>query len=348
MRTSPASRLSPSRGRMAAGGGSPPAGPVEITTPADLGAWTQGAALSDVAIEATGGTAPRTFARTAGAWPAGVTLNSDGTLTGTPTAAGDFTATVVATDSLMEESEPVVFTGTVTGAALTGDLATGLVGFRFSDYNPATGTWTSYNDGTMLLEQGTESARPALDGEEVVFAGDDVLAGNAAVRGHIAGKADVSIIIVADGTGTGTEQPLVWPAASSTDRTQFYYDGGAARQAPEVLDRRNNDPSDARGTAANSMNYGVSRLVAVISRRADTAKIFVNGNWVEGTDATADQDTAAYSQLGVGGRIDSAVFFTGSIRCVLLWGRELADSDVTAIRAWLSNNAFYGCTGLTL
>src|SRR5262249_53086043 len=50
-------------------------------------------------ITASGGTAPYTFAVTAGALPAGLMLASDGTITGTPTAAGTFTFTLTATDA---------------------------------------------------------------------------------------------------------------------------------------------------------------------------------------------------------------------------------------------------------
>ncbi|RZK99271.1 MAG: hypothetical protein EOO62_25035, partial [Hymenobacter sp.] len=48
---------------------------------------------------ASGGTAPYTFAITAGALPAGLTLTSAGTLSGTPTANGTFNFTVTATDN---------------------------------------------------------------------------------------------------------------------------------------------------------------------------------------------------------------------------------------------------------
>ncbi len=56
-------------------------------------------------LVATGGTAPYTFAITAGALPAGLTLSTAGALSGTPTASGVFNFTVRATDAL-------AFTGT--------------------------------------------------------------------------------------------------------------------------------------------------------------------------------------------------------------------------------------------
>lgn len=47
----------------------------------------------------TGGTAPYTFAVASGALPPGLTLSASGLLSGTPTASGQFTFTVSATDS---------------------------------------------------------------------------------------------------------------------------------------------------------------------------------------------------------------------------------------------------------
>ena len=50
-------------------------------------------------ISASGGTAPYSFAVTAGALPAGLSLSSGGVLSGTPTAGGSFNFSVTATDS---------------------------------------------------------------------------------------------------------------------------------------------------------------------------------------------------------------------------------------------------------
>ena len=49
-------------------------------------------------ISATGGVGPHSFDVTAGSLPAGLTLATNGTLSGTPTASGNFTFTVTATD----------------------------------------------------------------------------------------------------------------------------------------------------------------------------------------------------------------------------------------------------------
>lgn len=50
-------------------------------------------------VTASGGTAPYSYRVSAGALPAGLTLAGDGTLSGTPTVAGNFSFTVEATDS---------------------------------------------------------------------------------------------------------------------------------------------------------------------------------------------------------------------------------------------------------
>jgi hypothetical protein len=75
------------------------AAPTITLTPATLLAGTVATAYSQ-AITASGGTAPYSYAVTAGALPAGLSLNpSNGTLAGTPTASGTFNFTVTATDA---------------------------------------------------------------------------------------------------------------------------------------------------------------------------------------------------------------------------------------------------------
>jgi uncharacterized protein YhjY with autotransporter beta-barrel domain len=72
--------------------------PTVALSPVTLPAATTAVAYSET-ITASGGVAPYSYALTAGALPAGLTLASDGTLSGTPTAGGSFNFTVTATDS---------------------------------------------------------------------------------------------------------------------------------------------------------------------------------------------------------------------------------------------------------
>jgi len=70
--------------------------PVVVST-SSLPAATTGTVYSQT-MSATGGTGSYTWTRTSGTLPTGLTLNSSGVLSGTPTASGTFTFTVTATD----------------------------------------------------------------------------------------------------------------------------------------------------------------------------------------------------------------------------------------------------------
>ncbi|NID16463.1 putative Ig domain-containing protein [Luteibacter yeojuensis] len=72
--------------------------PTIALAPASLPNATVGTSYSQ-SLSASGGTAPYTFATTAGTVPTGMNLAPDGTLSGTPTTAGDFGFTVQATDA---------------------------------------------------------------------------------------------------------------------------------------------------------------------------------------------------------------------------------------------------------
>ncbi|MBB4732083.1 putative Ig domain-containing protein [Xanthomonas arboricola] len=74
------------------------AAPVVVIAPTTLPAATRGTAYSQT-LSASGGTAPYTYAVSAGSLPAGITLASNGTLSGTATVEGSFNFTVTATDA---------------------------------------------------------------------------------------------------------------------------------------------------------------------------------------------------------------------------------------------------------
>jgi len=67
--------------------------------PTALPGGTYGSVYPNQTITASGGTAPYTFAVTAGALPGGLSLSSSGVVSGTPSAAGTFNFTVTATDA---------------------------------------------------------------------------------------------------------------------------------------------------------------------------------------------------------------------------------------------------------
>ena len=72
--------------------------PTITLSPSVLPTGTAGTAYNQT-LTASGGTAPYTFAVTAGTLPAGMTLSAAGVLSGTPSAGGVFTFTVRATDA---------------------------------------------------------------------------------------------------------------------------------------------------------------------------------------------------------------------------------------------------------
>ncbi len=75
------------------------AAPTLSLAPATLPGGTRTVAYPTTSLTASGGTAPYTYAVTAGALPGGLTLTGAGVLSGTPTATGSFNFTVTATDS---------------------------------------------------------------------------------------------------------------------------------------------------------------------------------------------------------------------------------------------------------
>ena len=77
---------------------SPATCPAIVLSPAALPGGTVGVGYSQT-ITAAGGTAPYTFAKTAGTKPPGLNLTSGGLLSGTPTSTGPFSFTVTATDA---------------------------------------------------------------------------------------------------------------------------------------------------------------------------------------------------------------------------------------------------------
>jgi uncharacterized protein YhjY with autotransporter beta-barrel domain len=92
------------------------AAPTVSIAPASLPAMTTGVAFSH-GIIATGGTAPYSYAITSGSLPLGMSLASDGTLSGTPTAVGAYNFTVTASDSSTGTGAPFngsrAYSGTV-------------------------------------------------------------------------------------------------------------------------------------------------------------------------------------------------------------------------------------------
>jgi uncharacterized protein YhjY with autotransporter beta-barrel domain len=90
--------------------------------PATLPDPTNGTAYSQT-VTASGGTGPYTYAVTAGTLPTGLTLNPNtGEISGTPTAAGAFSFTITATDSLSNTALQAYSVTTQPGATVVIDI----------------------------------------------------------------------------------------------------------------------------------------------------------------------------------------------------------------------------------
>ncbi|MBC2379941.1 autotransporter domain-containing protein [Pseudomonas sp. WS 5106] len=100
--------------------------PTISVAPTALPTMTTGVAYSQ-GIVATGGTTPYSYAITAGSVPTGLSLAPDGTLSGTPTAAGPYNFTVTATDSSTGTNAPFTGSRTYSGTVAAGAPVTGAV-----------------------------------------------------------------------------------------------------------------------------------------------------------------------------------------------------------------------------
>ncbi|MCE1228072.1 MAG: Ig domain-containing protein, partial [Firmicutes bacterium] len=90
---------------------------------------------------------PTTYAVTSGSLPAGLTLNADGTITGTPTTPGTYNFTVTATNGSRTATSNVQYVVTAAPTALnyTSPVdGTATVGIASNNPNPSGGTPTSY------------------------------------------------------------------------------------------------------------------------------------------------------------------------------------------------------------
>jgi uncharacterized protein (TIGR03437 family) len=143
-------------------------------TPTTLPAGAIGVPYSTV-MGATGGTAPYNFSLAAGSLPAGLFLNTNGTLSGTPTQAGSYNFTVGVVDSASVSSTANVSI-TISPSSIvisTASLAVGQTGIAYNSSISASGgtppyTFTLINgqlpQGLTLFASGAISGTPTLAG----------------------------------------------------------------------------------------------------------------------------------------------------------------------------------------
>ncbi len=111
-------------------------------------------------VTASGGTAPYTYARTSGTLPTGLTLGSDGTLDGTPTALGTSSFTITATDAHgLQVSSNYSVTISCPTITIGGTLPDGAPGAHYTNSVTASGGTSPY---TYAVTSGSTPAGLSL------------------------------------------------------------------------------------------------------------------------------------------------------------------------------------------
>ena len=150
--------------------------PALAITPATLPGLKVGT-LFNQTLTASGGVAPYTFAVTAGFLPNGASLTPQGLLSGTPTAAGNFSFTITATDANgCQSAKGYSFTVSASCNPLTVSPATltaGMVGANYNSTLTAVGGAPAYN---FSVSAGTLPAGLNLSSAGL-FAGTPAFAG---------------------------------------------------------------------------------------------------------------------------------------------------------------------------
>ena len=229
------------------------------------------------AITASGGTAPYTFAVTTGTLPAGITLATDGTLSGTPTVNGTTPFTITATDSSTGTGSP--FTGSqayslVVGAPVIAlapsTMPAATIGAAYSVVMSASGGTAPYTftlaagtlpTGLTLSSAGTISGTPTSLG---IFPITITATDSGAAPGPYTGTMSYSIVVSA---GTITVTPSILTAASvgQAYNQSISASGGTAPYTfavstglPAGLSLATNGTISGVATAAGSFSFTVT------------------------------------------------------------------------------------------
>jgi Putative Ig domain len=175
------------------GGGTPPSNPLSITT-TTLNSGQTSVAYS-AALSATGGTAPYTWTVASGDLPAGLTLSDGGTISGTPTTAGNASFSVKVTDSA---ATPNSATGKLSLAISGGTL-------KITSVSPPTGTMGTAYQYQLQASGGVPPYTWALAANSPALPGGLSISASGVVSGTP--------------TATGTFDPQVQVTDSTTSNT---------------------------------------------------------------------------------------------------------------------------------
>jgi uncharacterized protein YhjY with autotransporter beta-barrel domain len=172
------------------------AAPTIAYAPSNPAGGTVAVAYSQSLAGASGGTAPYSYAVTAGSLPAGLSLASNGTLSGTPTAGGTFNFTVTATDSSTG-------TGPYTQSSASLSLTIAAATISYAPSNPAAGTAAvAYSQSLAGASGGTAPYTYAVTSGSLP-AGLS-LASNGTLSGTPTAAGNFSFVVTATDSSTGT------------------------------------------------------------------------------------------------------------------------------------------------
>ena len=242
-----------------------------------LSSGTLGVDLTPQSLQVSGGSGSYTFAITAGALPAGLSLSSAGTISGTPTAGGTVTGIqVTATDTVTSLTAIETFSMTIAPATPTVELdatsdsiAYGTLETFFA-YLPsaATGTVTFYNNGNIFLGSGTVS------GGVATFSISTLAVGSYSITAAYSGDSNYSpATSSAESLSVSVPAAITSPAPGSTltsASTTFTWSGGSAGTTGYYL-HVGTSPG-----AADLVNIGpLSGTSATVNLPTDGATIYV-------------------------------------------------------------------------
>ncbi|WP_425520158.1 putative Ig domain-containing protein [Xanthomonas cannabis] len=244
-----------------------------VIGPAALPAATAGSAYSQN-LSASGGTAPYSFAITAGALPAGLTLSSSGMLSGTPTASGTFNFTATATDSGAPTSGSRAYALTVAAPTVTlpaTALPAGTAGQAYAGaINPATGGIAPY---TYTVSAGVLPAGITLAASTGALSGTTTSVGtftfsvtatdstsgtpSQATRGYTLTIAAPQIVVAPTTVPGATRGTAYSQALSASDGTAPYTYAIASGVLPAGLTLASNGTLSGTATVEGTFNFTV-------------------------------------------------------------------------------------------
>lgn len=141
---------------------------LEITTSSPLPSGTRSVSYF-TSIEATGGTLPYTFNRISGSIPSGISLYSNGNLSGIPSSIGSYDFTVRVTDNSSRTCEKLFHLEIVDPLVITTNrLNDGIVGIAYNQTLSASG---GYGSHSWAVYSGILPAGFSLDGMSGVLSG---------------------------------------------------------------------------------------------------------------------------------------------------------------------------------